>query len=155
MRSTISSWWALSGPTISSASSSPYPVSAVSGVRSSCEIVVRNDPFRVACRLRFLQKSRLHEHDGSVIGDRSESLPVSLREDAAVVAVPCAEQANRLIRGDERSDGDLADARVGREDRTGQRWIVVLDDEGATAKRVTGERVADVEERARVRRLGA
>src|SRR5689334_19620409 len=112
-------------------------------------------PLCVGCRLRFLQKPRLHEHDGSVIRDRPESLPVSLRERGAVVALPRAEQSEWLVRGYQWSDRDLADGRVRREDRTRQRGIVVLDDERSTAKCIAGERVSDVEELARVRCFAA
>ena len=60
-----------------------------------------------------------------------------------------------MVRGNERSDRDLANTGVRREDRAGQGRIVALDNERATPKGVAGERVSDVEELARVRRLGA
>ena len=105
--------------------------------------------------LRFLEKPRFREHDRSVITDSSEALTVAMRERGTVVVTPRAEQADRLIRSDERRNRDLADIRIRSKDRAGQRWIVVLDNECSTAERITGERVANIEEFTSVRGFAA
>ena len=103
-------------------------------VRDRCE----ERPLRVACGLSFLEESCLHEHDGGVVGNGSEPMTVARREGRAVITTPRAEE-DRLIRGNERRDGDLADVRIGGEDRPRERWVIVLDDEIATPEGIPGE----------------
>ena len=149
-----SSWRSLSSPNIRSSRTSENPITALSGVRSSCDMLARNSDL---CRLAIsswsvltsssTEQARVVDGDRGLAGERLEQ-PARLRRELAGHRAPHDQCADDLVLAHER-DGEqrpppVAPERLGVEIELLEVEVGGL--EGLTADRgAADERLVDVD----------